>query len=313
MLQQTRVEVVRDYFSRWMEKFPSVTALSAASEADVLRLWQGLGYYSRAKRLLSGAKYVTRAHAGELPRTVEQLLKVPGIGPYSAGAIASIAYQERAPLVDGNVIRVLTRLFALGGAPNKAPLKLELWRVADQLVCPDRPGDFNQALMELGALVCTPKNPGCLCCPLRKDCRALSRGEVHRFPELPKRPAPTALSMTLVILENQNQVALQKVPDDARWWAGLDSFPFAALGDHEVPRSAAEALAELHGRRVGAARPLPLVKHSVTRFRIQLYPYVQAIRLRKEGSGLHWIAPERAFSLALPAPHMRALKALVSS
>src|SRR5678816_1854573 len=144
-----------------MKRFPDVLTLADSSEADVLHAWQGLGYYSRAKNLLRGARTIARDHGGSLPRTATELRTLPGIGPYSAGAIASIAYGERVPLVDGNVVRVLCRLFALRGDPTRAPLKNKLWQLAGELVPAESPGDFNQALMELGATVCSPRAPRC--------------------------------------------------------------------------------------------------------------------------------------------------------
>ncbi len=157
MLQQTRVEVVRDYFERWMRALPTLRSLAAADEDQVLGLWQGLGYYSRARRLREGANFVVREMGGVLPAEPERLLQVPGVGPYSAGAIASIAFDREAPLVDGNVVRVVTRVFGLAGDPARAPLKRTFGTFAADFVQGRRPGDFNQALMELGATVCTPR------------------------------------------------------------------------------------------------------------------------------------------------------------
>jgi A/G-specific adenine glycosylase len=174
MLQQTRVETVIDYWTRWMSEFPDVATLARATPDDVNRMWAGLGYYRRAQFLLQGARKVVSDYGGVLPQTVPELLKIPGIGPYTAGAIASIAYGMREPLVDGNVMRVFSRLLAVklevgGGAMEKL-----CWTVAKNLVPDDHPGDFNQALMELGATVCKPTSPSCSTCPLRSECAALA-------------------------------------------------------------------------------------------------------------------------------------------
>src|ERR1035438_6680659 len=173
MLQQTRVETVLPYYARWLRAFPTVHALAQAKDDRVLKLWEGLGYYSRARNLHRAARIVVREYDGKLPRTANGLRQLPGIGRYTAGAIASIAFGERVPLVDGNVARVFARIFAIT-TNVKAPRTMDkLWQLAEQLI-PDRdPGDFNQALMELGALVCTPKNPRCDAWPPR------DRGHLH--------------------------------------------------------------------------------------------------------------------------------------
>ncbi|KAL3669356.1 hypothetical protein V7S43_005732 [Phytophthora oleae] len=173
MLQQTRVDTVVEYFLRWIDKFPTVAALAEANEEDVNALWAGLGYYRRARMLHAGAKYVVANYDGELPSTVDQLLAIPGIGPYTAGAIASIAFGNREPLVDGNVIRVMARMRAVGADPKNKKLINFSWKAAKELVSEcDRPGALNQALMELGATMCTVQNPQCSDCPVKSVCLA---------------------------------------------------------------------------------------------------------------------------------------------
>ncbi|CAM9855582.1 unnamed protein product [Ectocarpus fasciculatus] len=172
MLQQTRVETVIDYYVKWMTLFPTPNDLAAASLEQVNKAWAGLGYYRRAKMLHEGAKKVVSDHNGCLPGTAKELKDLPGIGPYTAGAVASIAFGECEPLVDGNVIRVLARLRAIASDPKNAGLNKRCWDLAGSIVDPGRPGDFNQALMELGATVCTVKNPSCSTCPVRTSCFA---------------------------------------------------------------------------------------------------------------------------------------------
>nr|MDQ2644694.1 A/G-specific adenine glycosylase [Myxococcota bacterium] len=201
MLQQTQVKTVIPYFERWLARFPGVRELSRAEEAEVLHAWQGLGYYSRARALKRAAELVVERHGGQLPSKSSELTALPGIGPYSAGAIASIAYGERVPVVDGNVIRVLTRVFALRGDPAKAPLRRELWRRAEELVPAARPGDHNQALMELGATVCVPEKPRCGECPLSEHCRGYAGGLAARLPELAPRPKPTQVPMAAAVVK----------------------------------------------------------------------------------------------------------------
>ncbi|KAG3018232.1 hypothetical protein PC121_g12314 [Phytophthora cactorum] len=193
MLQQTRVDTVVDYFLRWIDKFPTVAALAEASEEDVNALWAGLGYYRRARMLHAGAKYVVENYGGELPSTVDQLLTIPGIGPYTAGAIASIAFGSREPLVDGNVIRVMARVRAVGSDPKNKQLINFSWKAAKELVgeC-DRPGSLNQALMELGATMCTVQNPQCSGCPVKSVCLAYEEANTVK----PKSESTSAESST---------------------------------------------------------------------------------------------------------------------
>ncbi|KAL2470828.1 A/G-specific adenine DNA glycosylase [Abeliophyllum distichum] len=172
MLQQTRVQTVIDYFNRWMEKWPTIHDLAQADIEEVNELWAGLGYYRRARFLLEGAKMIVEDRT-EFPKTVSSLRKVKGIGDYTAGAIASIAFNETVPVVDGNVIRVIARLKALSANPKDSKTVKNVWKLAGQLVDPSRPGDFNQALMELGATVCTPLGPSCSACPISHQCRAV--------------------------------------------------------------------------------------------------------------------------------------------
>jgi len=311
MLQQTRVETVRDYFARWMAAFPTVTALAESSEEDVLRIWQGLGYYSRARRLRDGAKYLLEEQGGELPATVEELLKVPGVGPYSAGAISSIAFGKKEPLVDGNVIRVLARWFCLPGDPNKSPLKKELWRLAGELVPGDAPGAFNQGLMELGATVCTPKSPSCISCPMRKSCGAYKAGETTRFPELPKRKKPTQLHFALAFFRHRGRYAVLRLPADARWWSGLDAFPFI----EGAPGQFLELLSDWAKDRgiepVGGPVELPVIRHTVTRYKIDLLPLVFTVKSRGGASGeLAWRRLAELEKLSLPSPHRKAVALL---
>lgn len=182
MCQQTRVDTVIPYYQRWLARFPDLQTLAAASLEDVLLMWQGLGYYRRARYLHAGAVYVVEHLEGQLPRTATELQKLPGIGPYTAGAIASIAFQERVPAIDGNLQRVLSRLSADDGNIARAATMRRLRALGTQLVSFPNPGDTNQALMELGASLCSPTNPQCGACPLQPSCRAAKQGAPTRFP-----------------------------------------------------------------------------------------------------------------------------------
>jgi A/G-specific adenine glycosylase len=176
MLQQTQVATVIPYFNRFIERFPTLADLAAADEQDVLRLWQGLGYYTRARNLRAAARAVASEYGGELPRRRDDLLKLPGVGRYTAGAVASIAFDTRAPILDGNVARVLCRVDRIETDPRERATQDLLWRRAEQILPRKRVGAFNTALMELGATVCIPRSPQCLICPVRRHCEAHAAG-----------------------------------------------------------------------------------------------------------------------------------------
>ena len=193
MLQQTRVATVIPYYERWLERFPTVAALADAPLDDVLERWSGLGYYSRARNLHRGAHEVMARWGGALPRTARELREVPGIGRYTAGAIASIAHGEPTPLVDGNVARVLARHYGIDEDVKSTVGQKRLWALAESLVPAEDPGDFNQALMELGAMVCTPRSPDCDACPLAATCVARAAGRTAELPVLPPRKRASEL------------------------------------------------------------------------------------------------------------------------
>jgi A/G-specific adenine glycosylase len=220
MLQQTRVETVTPYFERWMRRFPMVKALAEAPLEDVLKHWAGLGYYARARNLHAAATEVAVAHAGRFPATAEGLQALKGVGAYTAGAIASIAFGEAAPIVDGNVVRVLARVDALAGAADDAALKQRVWQRAGELVRADGgrdAGDFNQAMMELGAMVCTPKSPACSRCPLAASCRARAEGAVERYPAPKTKKPPRAVDAVAVLAERDGKLLLVRRPPSGLW------------------------------------------------------------------------------------------------
>lgn len=309
MLQQTQVATVIPYFERWMRRFPDVAALARADEHDVLHAWQGLGYYSRARSLRAGAQAVLERHAGAVPSSVEALRALPGVGPYTAGAIASIAHGERAALVDGNVERVLCRVFGLGGDPKKNPLKSRLWELSLELLPERRPGDLNQALMELGATLCTPKAPSCERCPWRKPCVARATGRQLELPELARRPKPTAIAMAAAVVEERGRLLVTRLPADAPRWAGLWQFPSAELGAGE---SAERALGRVLGVPVRVGERLERVKHSVTRYRVTLDVYRCTLSKRPRGGELAWVRPAELGELAMPAAHRRIAEKLTT-
>jgi A/G-specific adenine glycosylase len=315
MLQQTQVATVLDYYRAWMRRFPTVRALARAREGDVLHAWQGLGYYSRARRLHAGARAVVERHGGNLPADRASLLALPGIGPYSAGAIASIAFGAREPLVDGNVVRVLTRRFGLRGDPGKGPLKRRLWELAGALVPAERPGDFNQALMELGATLCTPRSPRCESCPLAKRCEARRQGLVEVLPELPPRARPTRVRVALAIVRERGRVLVVETAADAPRWGGLWTFPHAEIEPRESAETAAVRAARAAGLEVRVVRQATRLEHTITRFRITIDAFdatlVRPARLARTTRGAPvrarqaWVTPRALEARAMPAPHRK--------
>jgi len=204
MLQQTQVDTVEPYYHRFLKRFPTVRRLARARPDTVLKLWEGLGYYSRARNLHLAAKTILRDHDGNIPRTKQALLSLPGIGLYTAGAIASIAFNRNEPLVDGNVIRVLCRLLRIRENPKSGPVQKQLWQIAKELLPSGRAGTYNQALMELGATICLPRRPSCDICPLQKICRAKKYGEQAILPRRPdKKPLPRLDVVVAVILQKR--------------------------------------------------------------------------------------------------------------
>jgi A/G-specific adenine glycosylase len=195
MLQQTRVATVMPYFERWLERFPTVTALAQAPLDDVLAAWAGLGYYRRARNLHRGAADVVARYDGRLPATATELRSISGVGRYTAGAVASIAFDQCEPVVDGNVMRVLARVFAIDDDIKSASTQRRFWSLAGAMVPAAAPGDFNQGIMELGATVCTPTSPSCLVCPLSSLCRARAEGRQAELPVVPARRAAAELPL----------------------------------------------------------------------------------------------------------------------
>lgn len=212
MLQQTRVETVLPYYARFLRAYPSLEALSAAEEEKVLKLWEGLGYYARARHFLRAAQQVQTHHGGQVPRDPGALKRLPGVGEYTAAAVLSIAYGVPLAAVDGNVKRVLSRLFCLEGEAGKNTLEKEIKRRAEDLLCARRPGDFNQAVMDLGATLCVPVSPSCESCPLSPHCLARRRGLVHAIPRKKKQKALPLQEITAVVLIRGDRCLVRQRP-----------------------------------------------------------------------------------------------------
>jgi len=274
MLQQTRVETVTPYFERWMRRFPTVGALAEAPLDDVLSQWAGLGYYARARNLHAAARDVVASYGGRFPPTAQGLRALRGVGEYTAGAIASIAFGEAAPIVDGNVVRVLARVDALDGAADDPALKKRVWQRAAELVCADGggdAGDFNQAMMELGATICAPASPGCSRCPLVAACRARAAGDVAAYPGPKTKKAPRVVDAVAVLVERDDKLLLVRRPP-AGLWGGLWEPPWQPAGAADDETAAAVAK-RCTGLALSNIQPLGTFDHVLTHRHMRFHAF----------------------------------------
>ena len=273
MLQQTQVVTVRPYFKRFMRQFPDVRALAEASPQTVLKAWEGLGYYSRARNLHHAARTLVSDFNGKLPSDVKALLSLPGIGRYTAGAIASIAFGLDEPVLDGNVTRVLCRLFRIRENPGTTRIEHKLWSLARRLIPSGQAAVFNQAMMDLGATVCIPRRPQCPVCPLDQLCQARSRNEQDHLPIRPQRkPLPHHDIAAGVIRKGARILIAQRKPEGLL--GGLWEFPGGKREDNEsLETCLARELREELNIKVGVGSPIMTVKHAYSHFRITLHVF----------------------------------------
>ncbi len=269
MLQQTQVATVVPFFRRFVSTLPHWKALAGAREDLVLKLWEGLGYYRRARNLMRAARLVVKPFGGKLPDTEGAVLLLPGVGEYSAGALLSIAYGKPFALVDGNVLRVYARVFRLEGNLKGSAGKRRVWDLARRMLDKRLPGDFNQALMELGATLCTPVAPRCPHCPVAPFCRALRAGDPESYPRTLKRKRAVRVFMAASLCVRNSRVLIRKRPKDARWLSGMWEFPSAEAG---TMKEAKERLSDELGRPL-EARPVTAMEHTITHHRIHLGLY----------------------------------------
>lgn len=312
MLQQTQTATVIPYFERFLARFPTVQALAEAPLEEVLRYWEGLGYYARARNLHKAAQQIAQ-NGGQLPPTAEQLRELPGIGAYTAGAIASIAFGQPTPVVDGNVTRVLARLLWLTGDLKTTSAQKQLWQLSAQLIDPQRPGDFNQAMMELGSTRCTPTQPRCSECPVSHLCTAYQRNQPTAVPEPSRRPPTRQRVDVSAIVEREGRFLLAQRAAEGLW-GGLWEFPRATRQGRERLETAARRAAAQVALQAEPLQILTCVKHSVTHSRIQLYGYLCAWRSGEAQSEAYvhfvWVTPSEVAHYALSAPQRRLAQAL---
>jgi len=292
MLQQTRVATAIPYYERFIESLPDIPSLARADEERVLALWSGLGYYRRARFLKRAAEIVVGEYGGKLPADIGALRSLPGIGRYTAGAILSIAFGMAEPVLDGNVFRVYSRFFARRGSWQSGGDRTRFWELAERLVPGRNAGDFNQALMELGALVCTPKSPACTACPVRRRCAAYGDGDPERYPEPRVRPVTKRLRKDLYLLfDGAGRVLLRRRPDDGRM-AGMWELP------DTPPASGAR------GEKRGSFR------HSILdrRYEVDVWRPAPRKGRGKSGGCFRWVAREDLTGCALTAMTKKALE-----
>ncbi len=313
MLQQTRVETVIPYFARFLDRFPSLSTLAAAPVEDVLAVWSGLGYYSRARTLHAAARSIMAVHAGRMPDDREELRDLPGIGPYTAGAILSIAFDQPEPLVDGNVARVFSRVFEIAGEPTSPALTRELWERAEQLVgAGDRAGDWNQALMEVGALVCTPRDPKCADCPLASDCGARRAGRVAELPWPKARKTAVGVELAVLVVERRGRYLLEQRPAIGRM-AGLWQLPTIELArDARLFPTRWPECTDARGRSVptlSAGVELGTVSHTITHHRIRATVRRGSILAKRIESPFAWFPVHELAALPLTGMARKVLAA----
>jgi A/G-specific adenine glycosylase len=296
MLQQTRVETVIPYFERWAERFPTLGSLSQASQQEVLALWEGLGYYSRARNLHHAAQIVMVEYGGELPRDVRLLSQLPGIGRYTAGAIASIAFGMDEPTLDGNIRRVLSRVFDLDTPAGSTEGENTLWELAAAHLPHGQASDYNQALMDLGALICTPRHPLCAECPLKDTCQAFARGVQGERPVKNNKRQIPHHTVAAAIIQRDGKVLIAQRPAPGLL-AGLWEFPGGKLKPCEdlVPGLQREIREEL-GIDIAVGTPFGKYQHAYTHFRITLHAFLCSLNGRQPRNLFHaaldWVNPE---------------------
>lgn len=285
MLQQTQVATALPYFERWMRRFPTVAALAEADEQEALSLWQGLGYYRRCRMLLAGARWV---HAHGFPLSREDWLRVPGVGPYTAAAIASICLNQAVGVVDGNVERVFARFACC--ERSGAALERAAWDWAQEQVDRENPGNWNQAVMELGATICRPRRPKCRLCPIRSGCRALAAGMQAELPVSKPSDKAIPVSATAIVAQSGALFGLEQIPD-GEWGERMWRFPQS--GDFP------------------AVQPVGTIRHTVTRHRVELAVF--SAHLARRNSQLRWVSLSELDALPMPSPQRKALRLVLET
>jgi A/G-specific adenine glycosylase len=314
MLQQTRVETVIPYYQRFLKAFPTVRHLAAADQDRVLKLWEGLGYYGRARSLHKAARMIVTDHGGALPRTAEQWRQLPGIGPYTAGAIASIASDLAEPAVDGNVLRVLSRIFAMDDCIDDPATRRRITAIACELLPPKRAGAFNQALMDLGARICLPRRPRCAGCPAARWCDARRHGRQDELPVRRPRKAIPHHTIVVAAIRRRGRYLIGKRPATGLL-GGLWEFPGGKVEPGETHADAlTREVREETGLTIRVGRPIAVVDHTYSHFSVTLHVYACEVASGRPTGHFHadlkWVPLDQLNRYAFPAANRRFLDKL---
>jgi A/G-specific adenine glycosylase len=313
MLQQTQVKTVIPYFDRWMKQFPTVEVLAESDQQKVLKAWEGLGYYARARNLHRAAQEIVEKHGGKFPNAIAEVLALPGIGKTTAGGILSAAFNQPLAILDGNVKRVLARLIALEVPPSKA--LSTLWEISELLIDPVRSRDFNQALMDLGATVCTPKNPACLVCPWQRHCRAYNLGVQMELPMSESRaPLPHKVIGVAVILNEQGEILIDRRKQEGLL-GGLWEFPGGKVEPEETIEACIQReIREELGIEIEVGDRLIVVDHAYTHFRVSLNvhycKYLAGEPQAIECDEVKWVTLDQLDQYAFPKANIQIIEAL---
>lgn len=309
MLQQTKASVVIPYFLRWMERFPTIEALAFASEEAVIKEWEGLGYYSRARRLHEGAKYIMKVHGGVFPSNEEEMQKIKGLGPYTIGALRSFAFHQRAPAVDGNVLRVMSRLYQIEEDIAKAKTAKKIRQQVGELLPQQKAWVTSEALIELGATVCK-KRPLCPLCPLQSDCQAHLSGKVEEYPVKKGKVEYVSLFRAVGILFFEGQVLLRQ-GKKGEVMEGLYEFPYFELSENRcTPEIFREVVNEQFSMNISVKEELKVERHTFTKYRVRLFPYLCRTSHQQAVEGYQWERFDHLHKRPFSSGHKRILSSV---
>jgi len=317
MLQQTQVKTVIDYYHRFLKRYPTIQALADAPADNVLKLWEGLGYYARCRNLHKAAKYMVEHHQGKFPQTLAEAQALSGIGRSTAGAILTFAYGQKHPLLDGNVKRVLSRIFDIDTDIQQATTTNRMWQLSEALLSEsDEPYAYNQAIMELGATVCLPKNPRCLLCPVKRFCSAAEHGTQHERPVKGGKKVSPHYDIAVGVIWKDGQILIQQRPEEGLL-GGLWEFPGGKQEEGEaLPETVSREIEEELGIQVRVREAITTVKHAYTHFKITLHAfhcdYLEGTPEPRACQAWHWVNPDELSSYAFPKANKTVLEKVVA-
>jgi A/G-specific adenine glycosylase len=317
MLQQTRVATVIPYYERFIKIFPNIEALAKAKDGVLMKAWEGLGYYARARNLREAARQIIAKHAGQMPQTRLELIELKGFGAYTAASVASLAFGEDCAAVDGNVMRVLSRFCAIESDTRKAAAKREFQRIAEAFLPTGQAKQFNEALMELGAMVCKPKNPACEVCPIRRYCRAYAEGRVNELPRTFRKPAIPHHQIVIGVVHKSGKVLIALRPSEGLL-GNLWEFPGGKLkGEETLEECCRREILEETGLTVEVGKRFSLVQHSFTHFRITLHAFHCLYRsgkaAPKASQKIRWVKLAELDEYAFPKANKKIIEDLLGN